>query len=229
MLVLIAFELDLENIGQGYRVQQSKWCHSVAKSNLHKSQCSHYYASSHRFRYINVYKFWPWKFRSRWLSTTGTITPFHGKYQHLWKVTLRIAALALVLNVWPWTFILKWPNTTFVRFIKVIARILMQANRFGDIKVWSGSPWKFTLRSLSTTSALVSFDGEINVDKSHYWAFFRQLWPCYIYIISISCCDLQNCCQDVITIFVLTCGSQLAGLIIVLNLYYTRMSQMYKI
>ena len=47
----------LENEGQGHGVKHSQWFHSIANINLYKSHTLAFFASSRRFRDINISKF----------------------------------------------------------------------------------------------------------------------------------------------------------------------------
>ena len=71
LLVKIAYwKFDLENLGKGHGVQDSKWYTSMANINLYKLHTWAFFASSHRFWNIDIWNIWPWKNRSRSWSTT---------------------------------------------------------------------------------------------------------------------------------------------------------------
>ena len=51
-------------IGNGQVVQHEQWWHSMANISVYKRHTTIFYASSHRFRDINVLNVWPWNFLS---------------------------------------------------------------------------------------------------------------------------------------------------------------------
>ena len=125
---------------------------------------------------IATWKVWPWKCRSRSRSTTFALIPFDGEYQTLHKsflsifasshrfwdihisklVTLQMQIKVMTYNnrsgaIW-WKIpdFLSDDNNNVCIFKHLIVKITI-------CKVW---PWRLRWRSLTTTFAVMPFDGK---------------------------------------------------------------------
>ena len=60
----------LRKVGQVHGVKFLQWPHSVSRFKIYKRLSNIFYASSHRFRDVNILNVWPSKSRSRSQSTS---------------------------------------------------------------------------------------------------------------------------------------------------------------
>ena len=116
---------------------------------------------------------WPWKYRSRSLSTSFAIVSFDGKYQNLWRSYFIRASSHSIRNINIWNIYLekvgqsnavlisKWrhsmaktsiPTKAMLHFLRASFDI------FRDINIWNIWPLKGRSRSLNTTFAVALID-----------------------------------------------------------------------